>query len=75
MGQLQLFERLEKEEAQASGGAELHWLRGEPRRLIGALGPRIVYPCFQTLSAMREMKQKGPVNPGPSLLDLNKPAH
>ena len=31
VGQLQLFERLEKEEARASGGAELHWLRGEPR--------------------------------------------
>jgi hypothetical protein len=31
VAQLQLFERLEKEEAQASTGAELHWLRGEPR--------------------------------------------
>ena len=31
VAQLQLFERLEKEEARASGGAELHWLRGEPR--------------------------------------------
>lgn len=31
VAQLQLFERLEKEEAPASTGAELHWLRGEPR--------------------------------------------
>jgi hypothetical protein len=31
VAQLQLFERLEKEEARASGGAELHWLRTEPR--------------------------------------------
>ncbi len=29
--QLQLFERLEKEEARTSGGAELYWLRTEPR--------------------------------------------
>ena len=29
--QLQLFESLEREEAQASASAELHWLRGEPR--------------------------------------------
>ena len=29
--QLQLFESLEREEAQASTSAELHWLRGEPR--------------------------------------------
>jgi hypothetical protein len=31
VAQLQLFERLEKDEARASSGAELHWLRGEPR--------------------------------------------
>jgi len=31
VAQLQLFERLEKEETRASGGAELHWLRTEPR--------------------------------------------
>jgi hypothetical protein len=31
VAQLQLFERLEREEARASGGAELHWLRTEPR--------------------------------------------
>jgi hypothetical protein len=27
--QLQLFERLEREEARSTGSAELHWLRGE----------------------------------------------
>jgi hypothetical protein len=31
VAQLQLFERLEREEARDSGGAELYWLRGEPR--------------------------------------------
>jgi hypothetical protein len=31
VAQLQLFERLEKEEARMSSGAELHWLRNEPR--------------------------------------------
>jgi len=31
VAQLQLFERLEREEARESGGAELYWLRGEPR--------------------------------------------
>ena len=29
--QLKLFEALEREEPQASIGAQLHWLRGEPR--------------------------------------------
>ena len=29
--QLQLFERLEQEETRETGGAELHWLRGERR--------------------------------------------
>ena len=28
---LQLFESLEREEARVSTGAQLHWLRGEPR--------------------------------------------
>src|SRR5262245_22339804 len=31
VAQLQFFERLGKEETRASGGAELHWLRTEPR--------------------------------------------
>src|SRR5262245_12650873 len=30
---LHLFESLERDEAQRSAGAQLHWLRGEPRDL------------------------------------------
>jgi hypothetical protein len=29
--QLQLFERIEREEARSTGSAELHWVRGEPQ--------------------------------------------
>ena|SRR5262245_61106164 len=31
VAQLHLFERLEKEDARASGSAQLHWLRTEPK--------------------------------------------
>jgi hypothetical protein len=31
VGQLKLFEKLEHDEARATGSAELHWLRGERR--------------------------------------------